>query len=271
MEVSLVWIVGYILVWYNRWETTSNKGDSFVKERATVLGVGIDKLTMDEAVARVREFIDKGSPRLVATANAEMVMLAQSDAKLAAILASADLVVPDGAGVVWAARYHGQAVAERVAGFDLTQRLLALAAQSGYRVYFFGGAPGVAEAAAVIAQQRYPGVRIVGIRNGFFQDSDQAAIINEIHQAAPHILLAALGIPKQEKWLHCHLSGLGVPVCIGVGGTFDVMAGVVKRAPRWMQQAGLEWLYRLLRQPQRFGRMLALPKFVWRVLSAKNH
>ncbi|MDF2500699.1 MAG: tagA [Anaerosporomusa subterranea] len=242
-----------------------------MRERATVLGVEIDKVTMDEAVARVGEFIGEGCPKLVATANAEMVMLAQSDTKLAAVLASADLVVPDGAGVVWAARYSGQAVAERVAGFDLAQRLLALAAQSGYRVYFFGGSPGVAESAAVTAQQLYPGVRIVGIRNGFFQESDQTAIINEIRQASPHILLAALGVPKQEKWLHYHLSALGVPVCMGIGGTFDVMAGVATRAPRWMQQAGLEWLYRLLRQPQRLGRMMALPKFVLRVLSAKNH
>jgi N-acetylglucosaminyldiphosphoundecaprenol N-acetyl-beta-D-mannosaminyltransferase len=271
VEVSLVWIVGYNLVWYNEWVNNVSKGDSFVREQATVLDVKIDKVTMDEAVVKVKEFINEGSPRLVATANAEMVMLAQSDAELATILASADLVVPDGAGVVWAARHHGQAVSERVAGFDLTQRLLAMAAQSGYRIYFFGGAPGVAASAAVTAQQRYPGIRIVGIRNGFFQESDQASIIKEIHQASPHILLAALGVPKQEKWLHHHLIALKVPVCIGVGGTFDVMAGVATRAPRWMQQAGLEWLYRLLRQPQRLGRMLVLPKFVWRVLFTKNH
>ena len=119
-----------------------------MKERATVLGVGIDAVTMDEALARVSGFIEAGAPRLVATANAEMVMLSQTDAQLRAILAAADLVVPDGAGVVWAARYHGQPVPERVAGYDLTQRLLAHAAVAGYRVYFFGAAPGVAEAAA---------------------------------------------------------------------------------------------------------------------------
>lgn len=242
-----------------------------VRERATVLGVGIDNVTMEEAIVQIQEFIAAGSPRLIATANAEMVMLAQADAKLATILAAADLVVPDGAGVVWAARHHGQAIAERVAGFDLTQRLLAVSARSGYRVYFLGGAPGVAEAAAVAAQQHYPGLRIVGIRNGFFQDSEQAAIVDAINQAQPHILFAALGVPKQEKWLYCHLESLQVPVCIGVGGTFDVMAGVAKRAPLWMQQIGLEWLYRLLRQPQRLGRMAALPKFVWKVLSTKNH
>ena len=242
-----------------------------MKERATVLGIGIDRVTMAEALARVSEFIDAGIPRLVATANAEMVMLAQVDAELKAILTAADLVVPDGAGVVWAARYHGQPVAERVAGFDLTQRLLALAARCGWRVYFFGSAPGVAAAAADVARQRYAGVQIVGIRHGFFEDADQAAIIDAIRQVKPHILLAALGVPKQEKWLYRHLAELGVPVAIGVGGTFDVMAGVVTRAPRWMQQAGLEWLYRLLRQPQRLGRMLVLPRFVWQVLSAKNH
>lgn len=242
-----------------------------MRERVIVLGVGIDKVTMDEAVVQIQEFIGKGIPHLIATANAEMVMLAQSDTTLATILASADLVVPDGAGVVWAARYHGQRLAERVAGFDLTQRLLAVSARLGYRVYFFGGVPGIAEAAAVAAQQRYPGIRIVGIRDGFFQESEQASIVDVINQTQPHILFVALGVPKQEKWLYSHLSELKVPVCIGVGGTFDVMAGVAKRAPLWMQQIGLEWLYRLLRQPQRIGRMAALPKFVWRVLSAKNH
>lgn len=242
-----------------------------MEKRAIVLGIGIDKVTMAEAVDKVEGFIREGNCRLVATANAEMVMLAQTDKELAAILASAALVVPDGAGVVWAARYTRQAISERVAGFDLSQCLLALSALKGYRVYFFGGAPGVAEAAAKAAEQQYLGVQIVGVRNGFFQAADENTIIRQIREAKPHILLAALGVPKQEKWLHAHLSALELPVAMGVGGTFDVMAGIAERAPQWMQQSGLEWLYRLLRQPQRFGRMLALPQFVWKVLSSKNY
>lgn len=240
-------------------------------ERVTVLGVAIDSVTMQEAVHQVQKFIVDGSCHLVATANAEMVMLAQRDTALSSILAAADLVVADGAGVVWAARHHGQPVPERVAGFDLTQHLLALAGANGYRVYFFGGAPGIAETAAKKAEQACPGIQIAGIRNGFFQPADEPDIISQIQKAKPHILLVALGVPKQEKWLAAHLDELMVPVAIGVGGTFDVMAGTAKRAPVWMQKASLEWLYRLLRQPQRLGRMMALPRFVLKVMTAKNH
>lgn len=240
-------------------------------ERVAVLGVTIDSVSMQEAVCRVQKFILDGSCHLVATANAEMVMMAQQDTSLSSILATADLVVADGAGVVWAARYNGQPVPERVAGFDLTQHLLALADANTYRIYFFGGAPGIAEAAARKAEQAYPGIQIAGIRNGYFQATDEQDIISQIKKAEPHILLAALGVPKQEKWLAAHLAELKVPVAIGVGGTFDVMAGTAKRAPVWMQKASLEWLYRLLRQPQRLGRMMALPKFILKVMTAKNH
>ena len=240
-------------------------------DRATVLGVGIDIVTMAEAVDHVEGFIHDGLPHLVATANAEMVMMAQEDTELAAALASAALVVPDGAGVVWAARYNQQPVAERVAGFDLTQHLLEVSARKGYRIFFFGGAPGVADTAAEVAGKLYPGIHVVGIINGFFQIDDHLRIIEQIKKAKPHILIVALGVPKQEKWLHKHLAILEVPVCMGVGGTLDVMAGISKRAPLWMQKSCLEWLYRLLCQPERIGRMVALPKFVWKVVSAKNH
>lgn len=239
--------------------------------RTNVLGVGIDNVTMAEAISRVEEFIHKGVPKLIATANAEMVMLAQEDAELAAILDCAALVVPDGAGVVWAASYNKQPVAERVAGFDLTQHLLAVAAKKGYRVFFFGGAPGIADLAAQAAVRQCPGIQVTGIRNGFFQTEEIPSIIDQIRDAKPHILFAALGVPRQEKWLSKYMSALGTPVCIGVGGTFDVMAGVSKRAPLWMQHSGLEWMYRLLRQPERIGRMMALPRFVWKVVLAKNH
>lgn len=226
---------------------------------------------MAAAVAKVEQYIGEGRPRLIATANAEMVMTAQEDRELAGVLAAADLVVADGAGVVWAARHAGQPVPERVAGYDLAQALLARAADRGWRVYFFGGAPGVADTAAAKATTRHPGLTVVGVRNGFFTPDEEPAIIAAIKAAQPHILLVALGVPKQEKWLARHLAELAVPVAMGVGGTFDVMAGVAKRAPLWMQQSGLEWLYRLYREPYRLIRMLALPRFVLRVLAAKKH
>jgi len=236
-----------------------------------VLGVKVDVVTMDKAVEMLETFIAEKKNRLVATANAEMVMTAQNDSHLAEVLDQADLVVPDGAGVVWAARYQGNQVPERVAGYDMVQQLLARAAVCGYRVYFFGGAPGIAEQACKTAKEWYSGLDVVGIRNGFFTDADEPGIIEDIRASKPDILLAALGVPKQEKWLAKHLTELNVPVSIGVGGSFDVMAGNVKRAPLWMRRISLEWLFRLVMQPQRALRMLALPRFVVAVITAKKH
>lgn len=241
-----------------------------MQAKVNVLGIPVDSITMESAVAKIEAFIQEASPHLIATANAEMVMLAQQDNELSNILQHASLVVPDGAGVVWAARYQGNEVRERVAGFDLTQRLLAESAIKGYRVYFFGAGPGIAEQAKQMAEARYPGIHIVKTRDGYFTEADEAEIIEDIVSMQPHILLAALGVPKQEKWLMRNLNKLQVPVAIGVGGTLDVMAGTVKRAPLWMQQANLEWLYRLLKQPQRAIRMLALPRFVLKVIMDKK-
>jgi N-acetylglucosaminyldiphosphoundecaprenol N-acetyl-beta-D-mannosaminyltransferase len=241
-----------------------------VADKVKVLDVGIHKVTMSEAVKMAESFIAQKTPHLIATANAEMVMLAQEDQELSAILNRADLVVPDGAGVVWAARHRGHNMPERVAGFDLTQKLFAEAALKGYRIYMFGGAPGIVEKAKVSAEQKYKGIQIVGTHNGFFCSADEPEIIKNIIASKPDILLVALGVPKQEKWLQQNLAILNIPLSIGVGGTFDVMAGNVRRAPVWMQKANIEWLYRLLSQPQRAIRMIALPRFMFRVLTAKK-
>lgn len=245
-----------------------------MQTKVRILGVDVDSVTMEQAIRRVEEMIQtgrsEGRSHVVATANAEMVMMSGEDRELAVILQQADLVVPDGAGVVWAARHLGSPVPERVAGFDLAQNLLQKSAARGYRVYLLGSAPGVAEKAASVARQKYPGVQIVGIQDGFFTQEQTNTIIEAIHHAKPDILLVALGVPKQEKWLKAHLTELAVPVAIGVGGTLDVMAGVMKRAPLWMQEANLEWLFRLMMQPKRLIRMLALPRFVLKVCAAKK-
>lgn len=239
-------------------------------ERVNILGVDVDAVTMAEAVDVVRRAMDTRAGVLVATANAEMLMRATHDEELRRILNASVLVVPDGAGTVWAARHLGHAMPERVAGYDLAQELLRCAPAEGRRVYFFGSAPGVAEKAKAKAEQLYPGIEIVGVRNGFFSPADNAAIIAEIRAARPDLLLVALGVPKQEKWIAAHLAELDVPVAIGVGGTLDVMAGVMKRAPHWMQKAKLEWLFRGLMQPKRAGRLLALPKFVLKVHASRK-
>ena len=239
-------------------------------ERVNILGVDVDAVTMAEAVDVVRRAMDTRAGVMVATANAEMLMRATHDEELRHILNASALVVPDGAGTVWAARHLGHAMPERVAGYDLAQELLRCAPAEGRRVYFFGSAPGVAEKAKAKAEQLYPGSEIVGVRNGFFSPADNAAIIAEIRAARPDLLLVALGVPKQEKWIAAHLAELDVPVAIGVGGTLDVMAGVMKRAPHWMQKAKLEWLFRGLMQPKRAGRLLALPKFVLKVHASRK-
>ena len=238
--------------------------------RVEILGVKVDSVTMAEAVDKVQKLIEARQPSIVATANAEMILNATHDDELKNILNSAELVVPDGAGTVWAARHLGEEMPERVAGYDLVQELMKIAPSKSQKFFLFGAAPGVAEKAKLKAEELYAGIKIVGVRNGFFTADDEAEIISQIKKAQPDILLVALGVPKQEKWLAAHKAELNVPVSIGVGGTFDVMAGVVKRAPLWMQKAKLEWLFRAMLQPSRAGRLIALPKFVLKVHAAKK-
>lgn len=238
-------------------------------ERVKILSVEVDAVTMVQAVERVANLIDAGKPSIVATANAEMLLRATHDAELKTILNAASLVVPDGAGTVWAARHLGKHMPERVAGADLVSELMKVAPAKSWKFFLFGSAPGIADKAKAKAESLCPGIKIVGTRNGYFTAADEPDIIEQIKSARPDILLAALGVPKQEKWLAAHINELNVPVSIGVGGTLDVMAGTVKRAPLWMQRAGLEWLFRAMLQPSRAGRLLALPKFVLKVHQQK--
>lgn len=243
-----------------------------MNEQVNILGVNVDAVTMPQAVERVINLIVAGKPSIVATANAEMLLNSTHDAQLKDILNAASLVVPDGAGTVWAARHLGHSMPERVAGFDLVQELMKVAPAHDLKFFLFGAAPGIADKAKLKAESLYPGIKIVGTRNGYFKAEDEPDIIAQIKNSRADILLAALGVPKQEKWLakYKDKDKLNVPVSIGVGGTFDVMAGVVKRAPLWMQKARLEWLFRAMLQPSRAGRLIALPKFVWKVHQQKT-
>lgn len=242
-----------------------------IKKPVKILGVPVHPLTMSESVAVLEEKLQKKEQAFVVTANAEIIMMCQQDKEYNNIVSEqADLVLPDGAGAVWAGRYLGNEVPERVAGFDLYNQLLKLSADKGYKVYFFGGAPGVAEAAKNKAEELYSGVQIVGCRNGYFTEAEEEAIIKEINDAAPDMLFVALGAPKQEKWLVKYRNQLKPRVLMGIGGSFDVLAGKMERAPKWMQEASLEWAFRLYKQPSRFMRMLALPKFVLKVIFCKK-
>jgi len=234
--------------------------------KSNVLGVKIDRVTMREAVERIAEMIRQPKPHLVVTANSEMVMIANRDPLLLEIIERADLVVPDSIGVIWASRILKQPLAERVPGIELMQALLAESVVQKWRVFLLGAEPGTAEQAASAIAAEYKGINIVGTHHGFFTQTELPAVLDKIKATQPDILFIALGVPKQEKFAAAYLAHLGVPVALGVGGSFQVLAGKVKRAPLWMRKMGLEWLYRIIRQPSRIGRAAVLPQFVLWVL-----
>ena len=242
-----------------------------MKEIATILGIPVVPYTMEEAVTKLTEDVLKKKRSFVVTANAEIIMMAQDDPEYKTILSqTADLILPDGAGTVWAGNYLGYVIPERVAGYDLYLRLLEQAAKKNIPVYFFGGKPGIAEEAAEEGKRRWPGLKVAGCRNGYFSADEEPGIIDSINRSGAVMLFAALGAPKQEKWLAKYREQLTPCLLMGIGGSFDVLAGKVQRAPKWMQDAKLEWLFRLVKQPSRFGRMLALPKFVFAVRREKG-
>jgi N-acetylglucosaminyldiphosphoundecaprenol N-acetyl-beta-D-mannosaminyltransferase len=242
-----------------------------MKQPVPILDVPIHPYTMDEAVNLLRDAVLNARQTFVVTANAEIIMLAQNNPAYKTLLQQqADLVLPDGAGTVWGGRTLGYDIPERVAGYDLFLRLLDVAAHEHWPVYFFGGAPGIAEAAAQTAAKRYPGLQVAGTHNGYFTAQEVPEIVANINASGARFLFAALGAPKQELWLSEQAQLLQPDVRMGIGGSFDVLAGKVKRAPKWMQEARLEWLYRLLKQPSRFTRMLVLPQFVVQILTSKH-
>ena len=231
----------------------------------------IDRVTMPDVLSLCEQFIASQAPHHIVTADASMVVTSESDPEFRQIVENADLVTADGAGILWASKRLGTPIPAKVSGVDLSEKLVALSAEKGWKVFFFGAGPGVAEGAAAKMREKYPGASIVGTRDGFFQPEDEAQIVQAIRAAKPDILLVALGIPKQEKFITRHKANLGVPVMIGVGGTLDVFSGTVKRAPIWMQKASLEWLYRLTSDPKQFRKRLEkqrlLPKFVLMTLN----
>ena len=227
-----------------------------------VVGIKIDNVNMDEAAALMEVFLETDRCSKVFTPNSEILLTAVKDREFESVLNSGHLVVPDGIGVVIASRFYGTPVKERVAGFDLMMRLMDIADSRGKSVYLLGGREGVAEEAAIKLTESYGSLRIAGTRNGYFESEEEDKIINEINSSKADILLAALGAPKQEKFIYRHSDKLKVKIAMGVGGSLDVLAGKVKRAPEFYQKAGLEWFYRLVKEPRRIVRVLRIPKFI---------
>jgi N-acetylglucosaminyldiphosphoundecaprenol N-acetyl-beta-D-mannosaminyltransferase len=236
-----------------------------VGRRVDILGVGFDRVTLVDAVAQIEMRLEAGERTFIITANPEFVMLCRSDRDVAGIAARADLVIPDGTGAVVAARLLGDPLPGRAPGRLLVDRLAALAAERGRSVFLLGAAPGVAERAAATLRDRHPDLRIAGTYAG--SADEDADVVPRVAAAAPDILLVAFGMPKQERWIARNVDGLpSVKVVVGVGGSLDYLAGEAKPPPAIVHAVGLEWLWRLARDPRRWRRQRVLPLFVLLVL-----
>ncbi len=234
-----------------------------------ILGVRVDNLDLPRAVERILALAAAGGSHQVVTLNPEFVMHAQSDAAFRQVLEAADLALPDGVGLILAARILGTPLRGRATGVAVTQALCGVAAERGLGIYLLGGAPGVAEEAAAVLVVGHPGLRVVGTYAGSPAPQEEAEIVQRIRAAQPDLLFVAYGAPQQDLWIARNLSRLGVPVAMGVGGTLDYVSGRVPWAPPSWRRLGLEWLYRLIHQPWRWRRMLALPRFALAVLGAR--
>ena len=237
-----------------------------MNEKIDVLGVRFDSVTMDEAVAAAMALMAERRAAYVVTPNPEIVMLCHESPETAEAVAGASMTIPDGIGVIYGAKLLKTPLKEKVGGCDFSMKLMERMEPLGKRVFLLGGKPGVAALAAEKLHELLPGLQFVGTNDGYF--TDDAPVVEIINAAAPDLLLVCLGAPKQERWMYKNAPALHVGLMIGAGGSVDVFAGTVERAPEAWCRAGLEWLYRLLKEPKRIGRMMSIPKFMWKVFLA---
>ncbi len=250
-------------------------------KRVSILGIPIDPLSVEEALEQIESFVDSDQPHQITTVNPEFIIEAQQDKEFRSILQAADLSLADGSGIVWAGRYLGDRIPERIAGSDLVVEIAKLAQDRDWKIYLLGGGPGVAELAARALEKRFPSLLIVGCEEGLpyradlskdqFDEKEAMAAIKRINQVNPDILYVAFGAPKQELFIARYKEQLKVPVMIGVGGTFDFLAGRIKRAPKLFRSLWLEWLWRLIMEPKRWRRIFkAVIVFPYLVITKKN-
>ena len=235
--------------------------------RTEVLNVGFDNITMDEAVAMGEKLLETEGASYIVTPNPEIVWACREDAKLKETIEKADLVLPDGIGIVYGARILGRPLKEKIPGIDFISGLFQRMAESGKTVFLLGAKPGIAQRAGAELTAKYPGLTVCGVHDGYFKED--GPVIEEINQAAPDLLLVCLGAPKQEYWMAANRDKLQVKLMAGLGGSLDVFAGEVKRAPVFFQKLGLEWFHRLLKEPWRIKRMTKLPMFLCAVMGQR--
>lgn len=235
--------------------------------RTDILGVGFDSITLPQAVEKAADLLEQGGTHYVVTPNPELVQRAGKEPPFRDVLNRADLVLPDGVGITYAAKILGRPLAARVPGIDFAAALCDELARSGRKLFLLGAKPGVAELAAENLKKEHPGLTVCGVHDGYFKEDGPVA--GEIRAAGADVVFVCLGFPRQEYWMAQHGPATGAGLLVGLGGSLDVFAGQVRRAPAGFQKLGLEWLYRLITQPSRIGRMAKLPLFLFSAVGAK--
>ncbi|MBR0598922.1 WecB/TagA/CpsF family glycosyltransferase [Sinanaerobacter chloroacetimidivorans] len=244
-------------------------------KRIRILDVPVDMVNTGEAMDIFRELMKSPECSLIVTPNSEIIVNASQDPELKGIIEKADLIIPDGIGLVYASKIMGMPLRERVTGIDFLEQILRYLEETGQSIFFLGSKPGegnspsIAEAAAQKMKEKYPGLQIAGTHHGYFREPEESEIVERINGSGADFLCVALGSPKQEKFVFRHQEMLNVKGAIGVGGSLDVWAGTLKRAPEFYRNHGLEWLYRFIQQPSRYKRMAALPLFMIKVVISR--
>lgn len=249
-----------------------NAATKVAPKRYPILNTYVNALSLDETVDEVERIIARGIPTQHVVINASKVNLIEADPEIGEIVNACPLINADGASIVWAAKKLGVPISERVTGIDLFLRLVELAAKKGYGVYLFGAKEEVVTKVKAIFEEGFPGIRIVGYRNGYFTEADEPQIVADTAASGADIMFVAFSSPKKERWVHKYLNQIGIPFVMGVGGSFDVVAGVTDRAPKWMQDHGLEWFYRFIQEPGRLWKryIIGNAKFVLLTLRYKH-
>lgn len=237
--------------------------------RYPILNTYVNALSLDETIAEVEKIIEARVPTQHVVINASKVNLMESDSALRGIVNACPLINADGASIVWAAKQLGVPLTERVTGIDLFLNLIALAPEKGWKVYLFGAKQEVVTKVKAIFEEAFPGIQIVGYRNGYFSEADEPEIVADMAASGADMMFVAFSSPKKEYWVHKYLNQLGIPFVMGVGGSFDVVAGVTDRAPKWMQDRGLEWFYRFVQEPGRLWKRYILGNAQFVMLTEK--